>query len=136
MPVFEAAAPPNAVKAADKAADLAQHVGVVKFWLTAGAACSHRKTVPAGCHGAEVASAAGLQAGQGRWGAVQCQAGGAAGFGQQQQGRHHGDFGLGQFERKSMLFHDLGIAPALRPVELRHHSLAVFQHDLENAVFV
>ena len=112
----------HGVQAAQKAAELAQRRGVVELGLAAGAACGHGEAVA-------------LPGRQGGRLAVQLQAC-RVGVSRQDQGRHHGDFGFGQLEREAVLFNDLRITPARGPVELGHHRAAVFEEDLEHAVFV
>src|SRR5207244_7391451 len=46
------------------------------------------------------------------------------------------DFAPGELVREGVLFIDLRVAPAARPIELRHHHRAVFQPDLVDAVLV
>jgi hypothetical protein len=62
--------------------------------------------------------------------------GGCVVIGAQDQWRCNRDLLGGQFGRERMLFQDLRIAPALGPVELGHHCLAIDQEHLEDAVLV
>ena len=52
------------------------------------------------------------------------------------QGRHGGDFGLGQFGQEGVLFEDRRVAPPARPVELGDQRGGVFDADLVDPVFV
>ncbi len=54
----------------------------------------------------------------------------------ERQRRGDRDLGGGQFGREGVLFEDLRVAPAPRPVELGDDDAAVFQKDLEDAVLV
>ena len=54
----------------------------------------------------------------------------------EQHGPHHRNFGCHQLGGEVVLFLNLRIAPALRPVELGDHRGAVFQLHLVDAVFV
>ena len=60
----------------------------------------------------------------------------SSGAGLQHQRRHHRHLGRGEFEREGVFLDDLRVAPAARAVELGDHRTAVFQEDLEDAVFV
>ena len=52
------------------------------------------------------------------------------------QWRHHIDLMGCQFKAKLVLFTDLVIGPALRPVELHHVAALIFSLKLINAVFI
>jgi hypothetical protein len=118
--MLEGPALAHGVQPADEAAQLAQRLGVFQLGLAPRAASRH---------GVAVAEAAG----QRRRHAEQAHA--ADGFAQHQR-RHHRHLGFGQFQRVGVLFEDLRVAPAARPVELGHHGAAVFQEYLEDAVLV
>ena len=98
----------------DKAAQPAQGGRVVQLWAVAGAARAHRQPERV--------------AGDGRVGQ-------RLAVGQNQR-RNHRHLGLCQFQRESVFFENLRVAPAPGAVELGHHHLAVFQKDLEDPVLV
>ncbi len=51
-------------------------------------------------------------------------------------GRHHGDLRILQLQAEGVLLEDLGVAPALRAIELCDQRRIVFDADLVDAVFV
>ncbi len=111
----------HGVQAGQKTPQPAQHLGVFQLWGASATAWGHGHAVtPEGAQGrghTQQMCARRCRVDQGeRW--------------------HSGHFGIGQCLGEGVLFQDLRIAPATGPVELGHHKTAIFQTDLEDAVFV
>jgi hypothetical protein len=116
------------VQSADEAAEPLQHLRVVELGSVARAARIHREAE----HGAVV-----IPAGQGRRVADAPQRlDRRVGRRLQRLRCNDRDLLLRELQREAVLFEDLRIAPARRPVELGHRGRAVFQHHLEHAVLV